>query len=347
MSFANIDSAFLKDEVGPLLAKGMAETAIACPSDPVEYLALWLLHQLQLKELAAKEMAQLEEGEKEKEEWAKVRQKKQGSAASVIQREWKHFVKAEDECKYREKRLTEMVQDKERELEEMDDFREENLVVDELPDMTEIERDKATEKARALMLFKKAQAMLATLDKSYVGAIKQLKKPSKNVVAVMKCCFYCCGSTPRQVREWMQIRMALKPALFLEKILAFEPINPGNKRKRLCTRIRRVLRSVTDEELRGESVAVFLLYQWALAMVELREKHDDEVKVKKEAGKEVEDDEEEEEDPENVDPLDKDPDEEAAKLIEEEEKRKQAEEEAKWKAEQGDDEDGDKDEDEG
>ena len=38
MSFANIDTAFLKDEVGPLLAKGMAETTIACPADPVEYL---------------------------------------------------------------------------------------------------------------------------------------------------------------------------------------------------------------------------------------------------------------------------------------------------------------------
>ena len=50
---------------------------------------------------------------------------------------------------------------------------------------------------------------------------------------------------------------------------------------------------------------------------------------------------------ENVDPLDKDPDEEAAKLLEEEEKRKQAEEEAKWKAEQGEDEEGDKDDDEG
>ena len=143
---------------------------------------------------------------------------------------------------------------------------------------------------------------------SYIGAIKQLKKPSKNVIAVMKCCFYCCGSTPRQVREWMQIRMALKPALFLEKISTFEPISPGNKRKRLCLRVRRVLRSVyssstegtfsslpsckggcedhlgcthhflplslthihiraafsgvIDEDLRAESVAVFLLYQW-------------------------------------------------------------------------------------
>ena len=47
-----------------------------------------------------------------------MRQKKQGGAAGVIQREWKHFVKEEDDRKYREKRLTELVQDKERELEE-------------------------------------------------------------------------------------------------------------------------------------------------------------------------------------------------------------------------------------
>lgn len=38
MPFQQIECAFLKDEVGPILAKGLAETVIACPTDPVEYL---------------------------------------------------------------------------------------------------------------------------------------------------------------------------------------------------------------------------------------------------------------------------------------------------------------------
>ena len=52
------------------------------------------------------------------QEWTKSRQKKQAEATHVIQREWKHFVKAEEDRKFREKKLLEQVQDKERELEE-------------------------------------------------------------------------------------------------------------------------------------------------------------------------------------------------------------------------------------
>ena len=67
-----------------------------------------------------------------------------------------------------------------------------------------------------------------------------MKKVSTNIFKVVKCCFYFFGSKPKEVKHWMQIRAAIKPALFLEKALAFEPIGP--KKKRLCTRVRRILR---------------------------------------------------------------------------------------------------------
>jgi|UniRef100_A0A7S4GGE4 hypothetical protein len=345
MPFANIDTAFLKDEIGPILAKGLAETVIACPSDPVEYLAIWLLHHLHMQELEDKKLVAIEKEEKAREEWTKSRQKKQAEATHVIQREWKHFVKAEEDRKFREKKLLEQVQDKERELEESDEYREENIQIDETEGMSELEREKGLEKARAALHFKKAQAMVQKLDKSNIAEFKQMKKVSTNIFKVVKCCFYFFGSKPKEVKHWMQIRAAIKPALFLEKALAFEPIGP--KKKRLCTRVRRILRGVNDEQVRSESVAVFLLYQWCLTAVELRALHDEEVKLKKELGKEVEEEEEDEEDPENVDEADKDPDEEEQKLIEEEEKARLAEEEAKWKAEHGDEDDDKGDEDEG
>lgn len=46
----NIESAYLKNHIGAILAKGIAETVVAQPANPQEYLALYLLHQLQEQE---------------------------------------------------------------------------------------------------------------------------------------------------------------------------------------------------------------------------------------------------------------------------------------------------------
>ena len=52
---SSIDTSFLKDELGPVLAKGIADTVCASPEDPIEFLGLWLQHYLQEKEADTKE----------------------------------------------------------------------------------------------------------------------------------------------------------------------------------------------------------------------------------------------------------------------------------------------------
>ena len=46
-----------------------------------------------------------------------------------------------------------------------DEYREENIQIDETEGMSELEREKGLEKARAALHFKKAQAMVQKLDK--------------------------------------------------------------------------------------------------------------------------------------------------------------------------------------
>lgn len=38
-----MDAQYLKESVGPALAKGLAATSLARPQDPIEYLANWLI----------------------------------------------------------------------------------------------------------------------------------------------------------------------------------------------------------------------------------------------------------------------------------------------------------------
>ncbi len=60
-----LDSDYLKRTVGPLLAKGLTQTMEQQPNDPVEYLALYLLHQVQLEQVQQRRNKQLEDHKKE------------------------------------------------------------------------------------------------------------------------------------------------------------------------------------------------------------------------------------------------------------------------------------------
>lgn len=63
----HFDSDYLKRTVGNLLAKGLAQTMEQQPNDPVEYLALYLLHQEQLEQVQERRTKQLEAHKKELE----------------------------------------------------------------------------------------------------------------------------------------------------------------------------------------------------------------------------------------------------------------------------------------
>lgn len=81
-----MESAYLKHAVGPVLAKAIAETVTAQPSNPQEYLALYLLHHLQEEQRKADEAASKRKIESQREEWEHQRALREKAAVEVIQR---------------------------------------------------------------------------------------------------------------------------------------------------------------------------------------------------------------------------------------------------------------------
>lgn len=78
--------------VGPVLAKAVAETVVAQPSNPQEYLALYLLHHIQQEEAREGEVAkQKEKAEVLRQEWNKNRLREEKVAVDVIQGAFRTF----------------------------------------------------------------------------------------------------------------------------------------------------------------------------------------------------------------------------------------------------------------
>nr|CCC90586.1 conserved hypothetical protein [Trypanosoma congolense IL3000] len=80
------ESAYLKCSVGPVLAKAVAETILAQPSNPQEYIALYLLHVLQEEQNAAMAATRQTKVEAMRQAWAKKRALREKRAADIIQR---------------------------------------------------------------------------------------------------------------------------------------------------------------------------------------------------------------------------------------------------------------------
>ncbi len=87
-----MDSAYLKKTVGDQLAKGIAHVCEALPSDPVEYLALWLLHEIQLEEVKAKRQKEEVEINKLRNQAESINKDKQLEAANLLQNEVRGFL---------------------------------------------------------------------------------------------------------------------------------------------------------------------------------------------------------------------------------------------------------------
>eukprot|EP01006_Ploeotia_vitrea_P039163 TRINITY_DN66313_c7_g5_i1.p2 TRINITY_DN66313_c7_g5~~TRINITY_DN66313_c7_g5_i1.p2 ORF type:complete len:354 (-),score=69.51 TRINITY_DN66313_c7_g5_i1:1276-2250(-) len=312
---------------------------MAEPADPVKFLGEWIHHYLNDQERLIKRREEQAVVEKQREAWNKSRGHKQGEAANAIQREWKAHTKAQLERQHKENALLLEIQEAERDIEENhEDLKEENMALEEFEGQTEKEKDLQADTIRADMAYKKTLLVMQKLDKAAIGALKTMKKPTNEVVLVVKCCFYMLNKQPADVLTWQHIRMLLKPALFLKNIKDFDPTAPNTHKKRKFVRVRRVLKAVNEETLKKSSVAGWLLHQWLQNAVELRKARDEEIAVKREYGREVEEEEEEEENPEEEDAegVVKDPDEERERLIEEAEERERKEAEAKLRAEMED-----------
>eukprot|EP00817_Percolomonadidae_sp_ATCC50343_P002904 CAMPEP_0117428560 /NCGR_PEP_ID=MMETSP0758-20121206/8240_1 /TAXON_ID=63605 /ORGANISM="Percolomonas cosmopolitus, Strain AE-1 (ATCC 50343)" /LENGTH=244 /DNA_ID=CAMNT_0005214983 /DNA_START=44 /DNA_END=774 /DNA_ORIENTATION=- len=81
---------YLKGAVGDLLAKGVAQTVETKPSDPVEYLALWLLHEQQrLNVIEPKRAEDRKTLEEDREVFKKQQEEEAAEAARIIQAQMK------------------------------------------------------------------------------------------------------------------------------------------------------------------------------------------------------------------------------------------------------------------
>lgn len=311
------ESAYLKDELGAVLAKGLAATAIARPQDPVEYLGLWLHHHLQKKELNNKAVAQQRQLEAEREEWAKERAVREKIATGVIQREWRAHVSTMNEAARKEEDLKRAFA----EIEETADVPEEPLTEGE---KTEAERAAEQERVTAQAAFGKARLYVQKLDKTACADLKRLPTSNKSAMTVLKCVFYLMGLRPRQLDSGDKIKSLVKPhpfSLFLQK---FDPCGTPLEKKRKLARVRRLLTTVSEDAVKEASAALYAVYNWTFAVAAFREARDEHIKVKRAAGKEAEEELDEEEEAEDEE---KDEDEEVVKAAEAE-ARRQAELEA-------------------
>ncbi|CAJ1986463.1 Dpy-30 motif containing protein [Leishmania donovani] len=193
-----MDSAYLKNHVGMLLAKGVAETVTAQPSNPQEYLALFLLHQLQEEERKVDAATRRRKVDDLRQEWCQQRALHEKAAVDVIQRCFHRFQDRLRKKRAAEEELREVYEAAEAEAEELLDEEEAIKAEKGGEDAGEdgagatSERDSASRAAaaqekEAVMAearreFFKAQRFLLTLPKSAVGQLKhELEEEAERV----------------------------------------------------------------------------------------------------------------------------------------------------------------------
>lgn len=116
----------MKMTVGPVLAKAVAETVVAQPSNPQEFLALYLLHHLQEEERRVEHAAEKEKAELLREEWERTHTRDEKLAVDCIQQAFrKHQVRLRNK-KQREAELLEAYEEAEGEAQDLLDQVEED-----------------------------------------------------------------------------------------------------------------------------------------------------------------------------------------------------------------------------
>lgn len=122
-----MENAYLSMTVGPVLAKGIAETVVAQPSNPQEFLALYLLHCLQEDERKEEAARQKAKAEVLREAWSRERMQKEKSAVDTIQRVFRQHKSVLQRHKAREAELLELYEEGEAEAQELLDQLEDDI----------------------------------------------------------------------------------------------------------------------------------------------------------------------------------------------------------------------------
>jgi hypothetical protein len=110
-----MDADYLKRTVGDILVEGIAAVVEAQPSDPVDYLGKWLLHQLELQEVKKQRELQAAKLKEEADKILSNEQKHIEAAAQSITKEYKKFAKRKKE---KEEKLRKEMEEKKRKEEE-------------------------------------------------------------------------------------------------------------------------------------------------------------------------------------------------------------------------------------
>ncbi|CCW68486.1 unnamed protein product [Phytomonas sp. Hart1] len=114
-----MESAYLKCHVGPILAKAIADTVVAQPSNPQEYLALYLLHYLNVEEHRTAGDLRLRKAVEVREVCSQRHAQKEKAAAETIRRGIMHFRERLQKKKEQEAHLMEIYEEACLEAEEL------------------------------------------------------------------------------------------------------------------------------------------------------------------------------------------------------------------------------------
>lgn len=319
---AGPDTHFLKDEhgLGPVLARGLAETVCASPEDPVQYLGMWLKHYLQEKEHAAQERILEKELKDQREEWLKKRLVKERAASEAIQQGWKHRQEREKEESAKEEALRTRMGEAGEELEaDGGPYDPEAIGLDNILDKEAKSEDQETEveMLKRECEFNKWNAYVRSLTKENVASIKTRQQVSPEIVKIMRCVFYLIGklpsktaggekqeATPKKLQTWKAIRDNIKPYPFIISVQELDPcVKRGEEgkqqdppKKRNINRVRRILdglerAGIAEETVKkdphegGGGIAVWVLWKWLRTAVDWRTARDELFKQKKADGK--------------------------------------------------------------
>jgi hypothetical protein len=92
-----METEYLKHSVGDMLAKGIAQVIEQQPQDPIEYLGLWLLHQIQLREVQMKRSDKNQQYEQEKKQFLNQDSKQKEQAAITINTNIRAYLQRKEE----------------------------------------------------------------------------------------------------------------------------------------------------------------------------------------------------------------------------------------------------------
>ncbi|CAD2217085.1 hypothetical protein AGDE_08081 [Angomonas deanei] len=185
-----MESNYLKSTVGPILAKAVAETVVAQPGNPQEYLALYLLHYVQQERRKEEEQRKKAKADTMLRDFSEVQGQKEKAAADLIQRKFRSFRSQIEEKKQREAERLSLYEEATAEAEEL---------LENLPELKSKgeegenakgatpgepsleERTEALEEARRAF-FTEQRFIYSCLNKTLLGELKNELQQKRDII---------------------------------------------------------------------------------------------------------------------------------------------------------------------